>query len=282
MSATGTGGHAGAAGNGGLAGAGGHATRAQAEAPAARAARRAARRRGGRRERRRGSRQRRRGRFGRQRRRRCGRGERRRGRQRGGWSRRQYASNRPTSPSPDALDHYGRAGAIADVTVTINRNVGSTAFTGVDQLEFLVPTRHRNGVTGNFRRNPATQGSATLTVNVVRHRPPAHTQLRRRAAPARRLLKRSADVDRRRPGDDRAGRRGQQRQQRPANTNPTPSASDTAFAAWLQGESITTYNTKVVQGDSDPGYDALKGYRRSSGTPGRPPTTSHRARGDRH
>ncbi len=152
-------------------------------------------------------------------------------------------------------------GATQDVTVTIDRNVGTTAFTGAITLSFSVPSAISTTVTGTFDTNPVTQGGAkmtitvgataavgTYTVNVVGTAAGndvyTATLSLTVAAPATIAL---VDADNSDNND-------------PANTNPTPSNSDTLFASWLQNETITNYNTKVVQGDTDPGYDALKGY----------------------
>ncbi len=58
-------------------------------------------------------------------------------------------------------------GGMQALTVTINRDVGSTTFTGPLTFELDLPsTITGSGVTATFAPNPATAGSTTLTVNV--------------------------------------------------------------------------------------------------------------------
>ena len=149
------------------------------------------------------------------------------------------------------------------VTVTINRNVGSTAFTGSIMLSLLVPdTISANGVTQTFVPNPATQGASTLTINVASAVTVGTYQVivqgdaaANDIAQAPLTLNVAAPATIALVDDDSSDNND------PQNTNPTPSASDTAFQTWLQGESIANYDTKVVQGDTDPGYDALASYK---------------------
>jgi hypothetical protein len=145
------------------------------------------------------------------------------------------------------------------VTVTVDRNVGSTAFAGAIMLTVQgAPT----GVTAMFvpATIPQASASSTLTLSVASTVATGSYSLSvvgtsgsdtysvplplTVTAPATLVL-----VD-----DDNSENND------PANTNPTPSASDTDFANWLQTESITNYNAKVSQSNGTPTFTELQTY----------------------
>jgi hypothetical protein len=146
------------------------------------------------------------------------------------------------------------------VTVAIDRNVGSTAFTGAITLALQgAPT----GVTGAFVPTPVPSGSASsvLTLNVASTVATGAYSLSvvgtsgsdtysatfslTVTAPATLVL---VDDD----GSDNNDA---------SNSNPTASPSDTAFANWLAGESITNYVTKVSQSQTTPIDADLQNYK---------------------
>ena len=150
-------------------------------------------------------------------------------------------------------------GAMQMVTVSINRNLSSTPFTGTIALALQgAPT----GVTGTFAPTSITQGSAsaTLTLTVGSTVATGSYSLSVVGTSGSDVYTVSLPVMVTAPAtlalvDDDHGENNDS-----SNTNPTPSDSDTDFANWLQGESITNYVTKVSQSDSSPTYTELQNY----------------------
>jgi hypothetical protein len=145
------------------------------------------------------------------------------------------------------------------VTVNVDRNVGSSAFTGAIVLTLDgAPT----GVTGTFTPStvPSASASSTLALNVASTVATGAYSLSVVGTSGSDTYSISLSLTVTAPAtlalvdDDNSENNDS------ANTNPTPSDSDTDFANWLQTESITNYVTKVSQSDSTPTYNDLKNY----------------------
>jgi len=151
-------------------------------------------------------------------------------------------------------------GSPQTVTVTIDRNVGSTAFTGTIALALEgAPT----GVTGVFAPTSVPQGSSsdTLTLNVASTVATGAYSLSVVGTSGSDTYSTPFSLTVTVPAtlalvDDDSSENNDS-----GNTNPTLSASDSAFANWLQTESITNYVTKVSQSATSPTYTELQSYK---------------------